>query len=307
MRLTDKRFGIFLLAIAITATPAATQVRWDPASSVWFVTVHDDSGTAREMLVEPANRVKPRSILYQIDSGTNVVYRYDMGAESDSPQALGTVSVPCDPYSAILGRTSSGFSATMAWGNPPRTHCMFDIERGAGDSLRIVRVTSTLLGGLGQGIAVGNANAPTWPTGDPTEETNALTPLVDSLNGQPPNGLTARFPIGVPTHQRTVVAQTQPGLTIVRQELTAICAGTEWIPDASICAQLQALLPTGVAAMRQGRTGPASLTPAEEAQIRQRLNQFIQALVAGRNTTIHQNAFTILHVLARAVREPLIP
>lgn len=292
--------GVVAVALAVAIMPAGAQVRWDNAQQVWFVTVHDDGGVAREMRVEPANRVVVRATLVQIDSGAHVLFRYRVTADSASPQALWLVNVPCDPPATILARSGPGATQDV-WG--ATVHCTFEVDRGPGDGEALLTISSTRLAGLGVGVAVGARDIPVWPTSDPTGETDALTALVDSLNGNAPNGLAARFPIGVPTYDRTIVAQTDSGFAILRRELQAICGGTGWI-DVPTCNQLGALLNSDVVALRKGVGQQAALTTGE---LRQRLNQFIQALVAGRNSTVHQNAFTILHVLARVVRAPLIP
>jgi hypothetical protein len=96
-------------------------------------------------------------------------------------------------------------------------------------------------------------------------------------------------------------AQEQPtGLFILEHELKKICSGNDWIPSDSTCRALDSLL---APALKFRRENQGVLLEKERAFLREELTKFIAALEAGRCTTIKQNAFTILHVLARRLRE----
>lgn len=268
--------GSVLLASCLS-TGLESQARWDATNNVYRITVHDDSGLPREIRVEPANRVVPQLQLEQVDSGSHIEYRYRVTADPKSPQALGLLRIPC-PASAIVEQPQGGFSRRVQnWGD--QRYCTFDVGRSAGQSPALVTFRTTLLAGTGRSVAVGSRELPSWPTSEPTEETIALRPLIDSLAGLSPNGLVLRFASPVPMYERALVAQTDSGLRILRHELTTICGTTNWIPSDATCDALAALLPD--------------------------VNAFIKELEEGRGRTIGQNAFAILHGLASVRRGAL--
>ena len=289
-----------------SASPLAAQYRWDEVNKTYWVSVRDDSGILREMRVEPANRVIPVLQLVQIDTGGRVEFRYRVGADSSSPQGLALVRIPCALTSGTVDHAGGDWRNLATWGS--QRFCSYSVPLARGAPPRLVRFSSPQLAGLGSGVAEGSRSPPEWPTSDPDEQSELLGPLVDSLSGDSPNGLVKRFAMPVPKYDRMIVAQTDSGLRIIASELARICAETDWIPTDATCDALSALLPTTTAAIRAAPAPSAAAhTPAELQAIRQALNRFMQALVAGRDTTIHQNAFTILHVLARVVQQPLIP
>jgi hypothetical protein len=279
-------------------------VRWDPTAKVYWVSVRIEDGSVRQMRVEPANRAVATLRLEQVDRGDAVDYRYRVGADSSSPKTVSQIAVPCPPDGGITSRTGGDLQSMSEWRGT--LHCEYTVYAARGQGHVDVALRSTLLAGVGEAIVVGASDAPLWPTEDPTEETIALGPLVDSLNGAPPNGLVGGMPAPVPKHERRVVAQTDSGLQILADELRRICEGTRWIADPASCRQLEQRLPTRVAARREGGALPAPNDEAR-AEIRRQLEEFIRVLVASRDVTIDQNAFTILHVIAGVVRAPLVP
>lgn len=96
-------------------------------------------------------------------------------------------------------------------------------------------------------------------------------------------------------------AQEQPtGVFILEHELKQICSKTDWIPSDSTCRALDSLL---APVLKFRRENEGVLLEKEREFVREELTKFITALEAGRCTRITENAFTILHVLAKRLRE----
>jgi hypothetical protein len=278
-------------------------VRWDPTAKVYWVAVRIEDGSIRQMRVEPANRAVATLRLEQVDRGDAVDYQYRVGADSSSPETVSQIAVPCPPDGGITARTGGDWQSMSEWRGT--LHCEYTVYAARGQGQVDVALRSTLLAGVGEAIVVGAGGAPLWPTEDPTEETIALGPLVDSLSGAPPNGLVGRMPAPVPKYERRVVAQTDSGLQILAHELRRICEGTRWIADPATCRQLEQRLPLRLAALREGGA-PSAPSDEARAEIRRQLDEFMRVLEASRDVTVDQNAFTILKVIAGVVRAPLV-
>jgi hypothetical protein len=297
---------VLAIAVSVQPTAAQAQVRWDPSERVYYVTVSDVDGLPREMRIDPPNKVLVGVELVQVDSGSSVLYRYRVRALATSPQGLGRVKIACSPMARDL---SGGYWSSIEQING-QTYCGFEVSAGIGRPGAVVRFSEPRLAGtVERGIlAQGGSTMPAWPAeaGDPR---NAhIEPIVDSLLGLTETGLAAQVTSPAPKYDRAVVAQTSTGLEILSHELSTICSTTDWIPSQATCSSLAAKLPVAAAALRvESGNRRAALTASERNAIRQQLNAFIAELVAGRGTTVQQNAFTVLHVLARAVRAPLIP
>lgn len=306
MRMRALLIGGLSLAVAAATSSSAlhAQVRWDEPNGAYWVTVRDDDGVAREMRVQPSNRVKVSVNLLGADtSGAVVSYRYEIGVAPDSPQGLMFLRIPCSSTAQVQTVGQTRMVSRREWGG--LSYCTIDIEIAAGQS-RIVRVTSTLMPGVDarMAVAVGATEPPRWPTNDPNEETAELESLVDSLRGRSPNGLVLRVRLPAPLFPVATVASTA-GLAIVRQQLEFICTQTDWIPASTTCNDLTTLLlPTMTVALRSAPSSGsnADLTANERRAVRVALKNFMDALETGRGTTIHQNAFAVLHLLARTTR-----
>jgi hypothetical protein len=294
------------IGIVLLPTAAQSQVRWAETERVYYVTVSDWNGRPQQMRIDPPNKVLIEVELVQIDSGASVIYRYRVRALPTSPQGLARVRIAC---SAVAHDLEGGDWNSIRQLNG-QTYCGFEVNAGIGQPGDVVRFSVPRLAGttVGALLAQGGTNSPAWPAeaGDPRNE--HIKPIVDSLLGRSENGLAARVTSPAPKYDRAIVAQTDAGLEILSHELKTICSTTDWIPSPATCSSLASKLPV-VSTARRAESGSqrAALTASERNAIRQQLNAFIAELVAGRGTTVHQNAFTILHVLARAVRAPLIP
>jgi hypothetical protein len=296
----------FAVGVSMLPTAARAQVRWDEVERVYYVTVTDWHGRPQQMRIDPPNKVLVGVELVQVDSGASVHYRYEVRSLATSPQGLAGVRIACSPSARSLG---GGYWNSVQQING-QTYCSFEVSAGIGLPGDVVRFNEPRLAGtVERGIlAQGGSTMPAWPAeaGDPRNQ--QIKPIVDSLLGLTPTGLAARVTSPAPKYDRAVVAQTSTGLEILSHELSTICSTTDWIPSPATCNSLAAKLPVVATALRAESGGQrAALTASERNAIRQQLNAFIAELVAGRGTTVQQNAFTILHVLARAVRAPLIP
>lgn len=280
-----------LLAAALGASlapgAASAQVAWDQAQRVYLVTVFDAAGVPRQLRIDPPNKVLVDVELEQIDTGGSVQYRYRVKALATSPQPLARVRIACSPQARDL----AGGDWRALRQVDGQTYCSYEVNAGIGEAGDVVRFSVPRFAGTVDGaiLARGGVPNPAWPAdaGDP--QNAALVPVVDSLLGKTETGLAAQVKSPAPKYDSLVVAETAAGLRILSDELGTICSATDWIPSAETCETLSALLPT----------------TTDRAAIRQQLDAFIAALGAGRGTTVRQNAFTILDVLARAIRAPL--
>ncbi len=293
---------LLALALSLVAFPVAAQIRWDAGQQRYFVTAHDDAGQPVEMMVEPGNLVTPMLRFTPIDSGTSIRYRFVVGADSGSPLPLTILRLPC-PSEANVSALSGGDSRRLQrWGEV--RYCKFFVYRGPGRS-RQVAFSSPWLAGPGWALAVGGATSPTWPTTDPNSETGELSPLVDSLQGDTPTGLLKRFRAPVPMYERVTVAQATTGLPILAEALSTICTETDWIQPGPTCDALTAQIAAASTALGTTAAQRAAPPQAAKNEVRQALTALIQSLSAGRGTTINENAFSILNLLARTVRSGL--
>lgn len=289
-----------LLMLGATCVASATleaQVRWDPVKRVYFVTAHDDNDRPYEMRVEPADKVIPITFLTQIDSAGRIHYRYRVTLDSASPQGMEMIRIPCATQAAAADLTGGEWSSVNDWGE--QWYCEFFAPAVIGDTVR-PRFSSSMLGGVATAIVVGGRPAAVWPMSDPTDETEDLKPMVDSLRGDSPNGLVKRIPMPAPKYERSAVVVTASGLQILLDELDQICAETPWI-EVNTCMALRLhISPQCVVASGAVQ---ALCAPGTDAQVRLALKNFIDDLSAGRTAgVVHQNAFSILHLLARTVR-----
>lgn len=289
-----------LLIVGATSAASASlaaQVRWDPVKRVYFVTAHNDEGDAHEMRVEPADKVIPVTFLTQIDSAGRIFYRYRVTVDSTSPQPMVYVRIPCSAQAAAADLTGGERRAVSGWGG--QQYCRFYAPSGIGDTVR-PRFSSPMLGGVATAIVEGGRPAAVWPMSEPNSETDSLKPMVDSLQGDSPNGLVKRIPMPAPKYERSAVVVTASGLQILLAELDEVCATTPWI-EAGTCAALR--LHISPACLVASGARQAFCAPGPDAQVRLALKNFIDALAAGRtNGVVHQNAFSILQLLARTVR-----
>lgn len=299
MRIT-RLIPAFLVLLGATGFAAGTlqaQVRWDPVQRVYFVTAHDDDGAPYEMRVEPADKVIPRTYLTQIDSAGRIHYRYRVTVDPGSPQVIVYLRIPCSTQAAATDLAGGERRSVDDWGE--RRYCEFYAPSGVGDTVR-PRFSSPLLGGVEIALVEGGRAAAVWPMSEPNEETEALKPMVDSLQGDTPNGLVKRIPMPAPKYQRSVVVATSSGLQILLGELDQICGETPWI-DAGTCVSLRAVIAPSCVVTKGSKQ--VLCAPGPDAQVRLALKNFIDALAAGRtNGVVHQNAFSVLHLLARTVR-----
>jgi hypothetical protein len=303
-------FGAYFVALLLAAvTPLGAQVRWDDAAQAYWITVRNEAGVPTEMKVEPTNRVVPdiKSLTHRDTATGLVTYVLRVGAHPTSPQSLALIEIPC-PVALGIGDLEGGeWRTRRQWGG--EEYCVFSIQRVAGDALRRISFTSFFLPGVErEAVVVGGARAPQWPTRDPNFETASVSPIVDSLRGASANGLVKRVKIMLPKYEFFAINSTHTGLPILAHELSAICTSTDWISPGPTCGELSGLLPSLPVSLRSVDpvgVEAAVLTPAERSAIRQALTAFIQALAAGRDTTIHQNAFAVLNLLARTVRAGL--
>jgi len=281
-------------------------VRWDATAKVYWVAVRVEDGSIRQLRVEPANRALATLRLEQVDRGDVVDYQYRVGADSSSPKTVSQIAVPCPSDAGITASTGGDWRSKVEWNGT--LHCEYAVYAARGQGHVDFALRSALLAGVGEAIVVGASDVPLWPTEDPTEETIALEALVDSLSGSPPNGLVGRMPAPVPMYERRVVAQMDSGLRILAHELRRICAGTRWIPDPATCTQLEQHLPRRVTALMEGGVLRApALDGAARAEILRQLDEFSRLLSEQRDASVDQNAFTILRVIASAVRAPVAP
>lgn len=285
--------------LLVRAEDSFAQVRWDEASKAFFVTVPTDS-TGVEMKVVPTNRAIV-TVGYSVqDSTTAVHYRYVVRVDSSSPQPLAMLRVPCARNAAVQGRFGGEWNRVSRWGGG--TYCVFFLGAAVGRQVA-VGFNSTLLMGMEDGFVIGAAAVPVWPTTDPTPETIALKPLVDSLAGRVPQGLVRRIRVPVPKHPRAAVADAATGLSIIASELNSICSTTDWITPAT-CTELfsELALATSASSGTSLRASPSTATPKTASAVLPALNTFLQTLNSERNVTIQQNAYAVLATLARVTR-----
>lgn len=294
------------IGMLVLPTAAQAQVRWDETERVYYVTVHDRNGSPRQVRIDPPNKVRVGVELVQVDSGGSVLYRYRVRALPSSPQGLARVRIACSPLARdLVGGDWNSFQQVSG-----ETYCGFEVNAGIGQAGDVVRFSVPRLAGTTEGaiLARGGISVPGWPAeaGDPRNE--HIKPIVDSLLGRSATGLAAQVTSPAPKYDRAVVAETAKGLEILATELRTICSSTDWISSEATCSMLKAKLPV-LATARRAPSGSerVALTESERNDVRQQLTSFIAELEVGRGTTVQQNAFTILHVLATAVRAPLMP
>src|SRR3989442_3031338 len=135
-RLVPVRPSLWVALVALPGVLAA-QVRQDPISGDYFVTVLNDAHQPVEMRVEPPNKVQV-TVSFAIVPGTDSPRRfvYTVAVAAASPQALGFFEVDCpnaqgvsslSAVPVIAGRPGRWYADHVSWDRGPS--CVF--ERGA--------------------------------------------------------------------------------------------------------------------------------------------------------------------------------
>ncbi len=309
MRIT-KHFASTIICSLAIPTAGFAQVRWEATTSSYVVAIPSNgvSGPGFDLKVVPANLVEGTVEAHVSDSsGATVTYRYVANVSSNSPQRLAAVFVPCPEATSprelsvqIGGQSGTGAIARVVTISGKRV-CRFLVPLKSGQH-GTARLGSPLLPGVGEVILKGSADLPHWPSEGSSVQSDSIEHLVDSLNGRGIDGLVKRVDASVPMYPRAQLLAASTGLPILATELTGICAETDWIQPGPTCDALVAQIATASGALGSSPVQRANPPQAVKDATRQALTAFIQSVAAGRGTTINENAFSILNLLARTVR-----
>ena len=253
------------------------------------------------MQVPVGNRVEVKvSTRSAFTADGRLSYIYTIHHLPTSHQGLADIHIPCPSVSSPTQLEGGDWRIWSGWDTG--TYCEYYGNLAAiGDSGR-VRFSTVLLPDTGTIILRGGTSGYSWPTSDPTSATAALKPLVDSLAGESENGLVKRIVGVVPSHPIPLVANAATGLPILIGALRHVCEDTDWIQPGPTCDALTAQIATASSALGTSPVQRANPPQAAKDATRQALTALIQSLSAGRGTTINENAFSILNLLARTVR-----
>ncbi len=278
-------------------------VRLDPASGDYFVTVMNDAGELVEMRVVPPNKVVLDMAL-RVESVVQGRWRYSYSVTvlPGSIQPLSFFEVDCPALAGI-----GGLSATIP--HPWAVRHSSEVSLPSCDFSQrgtlTLPVGGTLLASLEAGYlpsrgaarAFGAAEGVRWPTFDPIEENAPAVAVVNRLEGF--SGGWKEIPTVVPGRDPATITDAGVGLGLVREDLDASCGTLGWIGDAAVCTLLHGSIAEAQTAWGQGNV----------ASTRTAIDAFLATLTAHHDSTgtgpITDNAFWLLTVNAEFIRDLL--
>lgn len=286
-----------LVAVSAIGGRLDAQVRVDPVSGDYFVTVRNDQGALVEMRVEPPNKVRA-TLTPQISvAGSVLRYTYTAVVTSDSRQDLAFLEVDCPSAALVQSLTAR---ATVQGSSAPwfaefddfqdRPSCSF--ERGAdglpvGGTL-VATLETSLLPAVGSARVQGKTAGVNWPTSDPIPDNDDVRDVVESLSGLTGGWLT--MTTIVPRRDPGLFDDPVQGLAAITGDLTFACGPAGWITSDGVCNSLQAKL----------RAAQAAVAGNAIENARAALRDFLTELDAQHGTTagkhVTDNAYSLLKV-----------
>jgi hypothetical protein len=245
-----RRFATFAPVLALLlgcAEPAFGQVTYDASTGRYTVMVYDDEDRLVPMTFESPGRVRlrARGEVTTVEGG-GFRYQWTVAVTSDSPDALGAISIPCPASSAtssfqfstsrLPGRvlTGSRYEGTEI------EFCRLRTRDSGGDSLTI-QLISDFLPAFGELRAQGWVYGVSWPTSDPNASNDELVGIVDSLQGLDPSGVHVPVPTVVPTRAPDQVSRPTVALAQIQADLRLAC-DRGWVSPRGVCRSLEAKL-----------------------------------------------------------------
>lgn len=323
VRWLPKAALVVALASSLHSGAAAAQTRSNDPRGQYVITVHNDAGQLVRIGVARADRVRAlvSTEISPAEAGA-WRYRYTIRVDRHSPQALFEVYSDCPRGAAPSGLASrsggqdSESSLFAHWElRGDAWKCSFDVSVAIGDS-GSGTFTARYLPGIGRVSLVGATDGVIWPTSDPTDETVALQPIVDSLTGFAPNGLAVQLPAPVPLYDPVILAaHPDSAYHALAGSLRDICRTTDWIPSRGTCRALGTeLRAVGEALGLEGDDRGhgrdhyrpwAAPPPDHRAGAERHLGQFLDGLKRGRGRRVSETAYGMLTILAHALKVSL--
>ena len=272
----------------------AQQVRKDPASGHYYVTVYDDDLEPREILVESASLVElmVAPAIQSVAGGFH--YTYEVQVQSTSPQSLRTFQLRCPESDTAIWNLSAiaidegDELATRrgTWADQPTCFIPFGaIPLAPGERMRL-QLESSLLPAIGETRGLGAVRGVSWPTTDPIPENDEARAFVRSIQGF--TGGWKSVPSVIPARDPTTFANPPRGVREVKQDLARACGDLGWISQPGICRSLEAKLEQAGRSIERGQRQAA----------RGQLEAFLQELEAQHGATsgkhVDDNAYSLL-------------
>ena len=272
------RLLALLLAPLVVAAPLAGQLRLDPISGDYSVTIRNDQGQLVELRVVPPNKVRV-SVNARIEpgAGTLLRYVYAVSVDASSPQPLRFFRFPCGASGAfqdfravvtVRGVTSPWRAMHTEW--MAELTCSFEGGAGSLEQGGVLQGSfeTTTLPGLGEVRAFGRTPGVAWPTSDPIPENEEARRLVASISGLTGGWKSLRAV--VPQRQPSQFADPAHGLLLVQSDLSEVCGTLGWITNAGVCHSLAEKLDHAAHALARGKPDDA----------KRRLKSFLHELAA---------------------------
>lgn len=296
-----------IVAAMLGATPlllSGQDVRTDPVTGNYYVTVYNDDLEPVEILVEVANRVQLTATTTIAWQNRNFRYVHRVALPPQSPQALGDFHFDC-PAS---GHRIAGLSAGTTYQGTPRSltvsqaswsglpSCIVSLGAAPlqpGEHLH-VEVEAGMLPAIGEARALGHVRGVSWPS-DGIPENDSAREFVRSVQGI--TGGWKAVPAVVPTRDPAVFEDPAGGLDLLRDDLRTVCGDLSWISNQGVCRSLQAKLDAAARSVERGRTESA----------RGELRAFIQELDAQHGPEpgkhVNDNAYALMRTNAAYLLE----
>lgn len=293
---------LLVLGLLTTASLRAQEadVRRDPATGDYLVTIFDDDLEPREIRIVPADRVDiDLDVGAELLPGSMVRYRYDVETRTMSRLPLRTLEIDCPRDAAV-----ATVEARVAWTGGPRS--LNTTRDGASCVVMLGSAPLPADGGplewaiesdhlpeIGDARAIGATGAVRWPTTDPIPENAPARRFIETVNGI--DGGWRTFTVVVPGRPPESMDDPAEGLVLVSGDLDRVCDDLGWITNRGICRSLQAKLDAASRAVTRGRAGAA----------RGSLNAFLNELDAQRGKHVDVRAHALLSVGAAFLLEGL--
>jgi len=300
--------AVAAFTFVLPADLPAQQVRRDPATGHYFVTVYDDNRQPVEILVEAAGLVDFAVVPEVRPTPAGFRYTYSVTVVPGSPQSLATFLLDCPDSVAFvrgLAATALGdgdelWAELAPWANLPTCFVEFGaLPLRPSERMRL-EFESPLLPEIGESRGIGAVRGVSWPTSDPIPENDEALEFVRSIQGF--TGGWKAVPTLVPTRDPSRLDDPASAVPVIRTDIDRACGQLGWITNAGVCRSLQAKLD---AAAR-------SIDRSNAASARGQLQAFLQELEAQHGPQpgkhVGANAYSLLktnveYVLGRLQRE----
>lgn len=288
--------AVAAFTLVVPADLPAQQVRRDPATGHYYVTVYDDNRQPREILVEAAGLVEFSVVPEVRPTPTGFAYAYDVAVVAGSRQSLATFMLDCPETETYV----HGLSATAVddggalwaglspWANGPTCFVEFGaIPLGPSQRMRL-EFESPLLPEIGESHGIGAVQGVDWPTSDPIPENDEAREFIRSIQGF--TGGWKSVPTLVPARDPSRLDDASSALSLIRTDLGRACGELGWITNAGICRSLEAKLDAAARSIERGNAASA----------RGQLEAFLQELEAQHGPQpgkhIGDNAYALLKI-----------